>query len=118
MIRETIKAEAAPASCGQHTKGPWTVSIPGGQTALNGRRVTVTARGSMIADLDWNSPAENMANARLIAAAPDLLAALEAIFAECVLVHRFGGESYNQPAATAAEEAARAAIALAKGEGK
>ncbi len=59
-----------------HTPGPWAVSMPGGQTAFNGRRVTVTHNGSMIADPDWNSPKANMANARLIAAAPDLLAAL------------------------------------------
>ena len=60
----------------KHTKGPWAVSMPGGQTTFNGRRVTVTSHGNMVADLDWNSPAENMANARLIAAAPGLLALL------------------------------------------
>lgn len=52
--------------------------MPGGQTTFNGRRVTVTHNGSMIADLDWNSPEENMANARLIAAAPELLTACKA----------------------------------------
>jgi hypothetical protein len=59
--------------------------MPGGQTTFNGRRVTVTANGSMIADLDWNSPTENLANATLIAAAPDLLAALKAIVSKSYL---------------------------------
>ncbi len=62
-----------------HTPGPWDVTMPGGQTAFNGRRITVTANGSIIADLDWNTPAENQANANLIAAAPELLAALQAM---------------------------------------
>ncbi len=53
--------------------------MPGGQTTFNGRRVTVTCNGSMIADFDWNSPQENMANAQLCASAPDLLAQRNAL---------------------------------------
>lgn len=72
-----------------HTSEPWAVSAPDGQTTFNGRRLTVTHNGNMIADLDWNSPRENMANAERIvscvngcqcinpAAVPELVAALE-----------------------------------------
>ncbi len=72
-------------SAPKHTPGPWSVSMPSGQDAFNGRRVTVTHNGSMIADLDWNSPQENMANAALIASAPELaarIAALDELLAE------------------------------------
>lgn len=55
-------------------------------------------------------------NAALIAAAPDLLAALQALFAECAMIHRYGGEANNQREADAAIAAGRAAIAKATGE--
>ncbi len=95
-----------------HTPGPWAVSMPSGQTAFNGRRVTVTANGSMIADLDWNSPMENLANAALIAAAPqlrDALAALQGVAVKCEYFRR--GEPYHHliEQARVALTAARAA---------
>jgi hypothetical protein len=59
--------------------------------------------------------AERDCNARLIAAAPDLLDALEELFAQCAMVNKYGGTAYNQKEATAAIEAGRAAIAKAQG---
>ncbi len=55
------------------------------------------------------------ANARLIAAAPDLLAALVALFENCAMPHKYWGEGCNQKEADAAKEAGRAAIAKATG---
>ena len=51
---------------------------------------------------------------RLSAAAPELLAALEGLFRECVMVHRYGGTACNSKEADAALTAARAAIEKAK----
>jgi hypothetical protein len=54
-------------------------------------------------------------NAHLIAAAPDLLAALESLFDHCAMVHKHWGEGDNAKQADAAQAAARAAIAKVKG---
>jgi hypothetical protein len=58
------------------------------------------------------------ANARLIAAAPELLSALESLFEHCSMVHKRWGDGSNQKEADAAIEAARAAIAKAEGGGQ
>jgi hypothetical protein len=54
-------------------------------------------------------------NARLIAAAPEMLAALEAIFRECALVHKYWGDGSNTREADAAIAAATGAIVKAGG---
>jgi len=63
----------------------------------------------------YPTAAERRANAELIAAAPDLLAALEDLFAQCTMVHRYGGSICNQKKADAAIAAGMAAIREAKG---
>ncbi len=57
----------------QHTPGPWKIGAKLGIYCKN--------LGTMIANCDHttNFPEENLANARLIAAAPDLLAALRQV---------------------------------------
>lgn len=85
---------------GQHTPGPWQVqkeALPNrvGITATNGRFITWTMGGAP------NSESE--ANARLIAAAPDLLEALEVICREFANGHPLIQQG-------------RAAIAKARGE--
>lgn len=84
-----------------HTPGPWEVLAGpewGGFT-VGGQRIVATMR-------EWGFPGEAEANARLIAAAPDLLAALES--AEDVLSETDTHLSTLHKV--------RAAIAKAKGE--
>jgi hypothetical protein len=59
---------------------------------------------------------ELKANARLIAAAPELLEALEALFEHCAMIHSKWGDGDNTREAHEAISAGRAAIAKAKGE--
>jgi len=53
------------------------------------------------------------ADVTLMAAAPRLLEALQALFEHCAMIHKRGGEGCNQKEADAAILAARAAIAKA-----
>lgn len=104
----------------EHTPGPWTIRF-----GLNvmGKDVRYPSQERLVANAGghanniWNEQvtAENEANARLIAAAPDLLEALKEILA--------AGESYVDSADEVkamlrfgrANDAARAAIAKAEG---
>jgi len=67
----------------QHTPGPWAIE----PDAL-GEYSIVTDNGGTIADIYGRNPA----NARLIAAAPDLLAALERLV---TLMHIVGDEPFR-----------------------
>jgi hypothetical protein len=96
-----------------HTPGPWSIFDHHDATRINVRGpneefVADCADGFYSDETDdWVMADESLPNARLIAAAPDLLEALEAILAED-----------NPTLATMNErlEAARAAIRKAKGE--
>ena len=57
----------------EHTPGPWDVDTD----MQNQAHVVSDATGSIITEFDGEGGAVQLANARLIAAAPDLLAALE-----------------------------------------
>ena len=56
----------------QHTPGPWIVMEPGTETGPS--RAVVCARGGMVEIYDAPMTRETVANAALIARAPDLLA--------------------------------------------
>lgn len=93
----------------KHTPGPWDVKdMPhwgkGVRRAIHG-----ATQAPPIAQIcgDPRSAAENDANARLIAAAPDLLAALE------MVAERFPGGTELDPHAKHLQAVARRAIALA-----
>ena len=94
----------------KHTPGPW--FITGSMTKyvearIPGRMIQeVAACGPTAADDGYGE--QQMANARLIAAAPELLEALESVLENCL----------DSDGLAAAYEKARAAIAKAKGEGQ
>jgi len=60
----------------KHTPGPWTVNGAGGTFAKIAR---LTPAGVIVSANRVPQPAEEISNARLIAAAPDLLEALKAL---------------------------------------
>jgi len=111
----------------QHTPGPWEI------TSRQLTMQTVTHKGNDICDV-WNLDADRLidseqmeANARLIAAAPELLDALIAISTNPHInlgdlvynVREAEGEGWDGPAVSAwsdACEQVKAAIAKAKGE--
>lgn len=101
---------------GQHTKGPWrfTDDFIGVWDADARRIANLDSDGSPYIGLD-----ETLANAALIAAAPDLLAALEAVIDDLdsgIQDAQDNGASETWIAAAKKRlRAARAAIAKAKG---
>jgi hypothetical protein len=97
-----------------HTPGPWEVGTPGnGEPGYiycnNSLGSAVAIAYGMPLALTVFSRAEEEANARLIAAAPELLAALKKCAAVCA------GETLSKSAITSALDAARNAIAAAEG---
>lgn len=99
-------------SGGKHTLGPWKVyRSPDGSTiiGIGVNRPDDPDHGAGITDPRfglWGSGTEREANARLIAAAPDLLAALKTL---CAAYEACNGEDHP------AYKQARAAIAKAEG---
>lgn len=100
----------------EHTPGPWEAGRPDMSTIVDGvpskwiyAGDTYVAAASGMASDDWGVV---MANARLIAAAPNLLDALEEIVNNAVLNYEGSMDIYSE-----AVEAARAAIRKAKGGG-
>ena len=103
-----------------YTPGPWEVHgdctkqtfyVHGANAICDIRR----GAGSKHGDSRFSrSPAEDEANARLIAAAPDLLEALEDLLLECGLACQMGG--WNGTTTIRSMERSRAAIAKARGQ--
>lgn len=119
-----------------HTRGPWTVEVlTPKQTESGNAETTITCHadsdgkeGAILATVnrwsydDARAKPESDANARLIAAAPDLLAALKELVAVAPAFRSKAVGSAGSPvradqdAYIAAEDAARAAIAKATGQ--
>jgi hypothetical protein len=91
---------------GQHTPGPWTYHADSGSSCA-----ALIATGSFVCEF-IEPPTE--ANARLIAAAPELLEALKSII--CSVGHDDGDGWYTVSLHEDEVQAARAAIAKATGE--
>lgn len=87
----------------KHTPGPWTAREP------NGPGMGWRVGPAWLGEKPWSD--ETSANARLIAAAPDLLAALEAATAEIRAIY---GD--QPPATNSVVMLIEAAIAKAKGQ--
>jgi hypothetical protein len=106
-----------------HTPGPWTVGNPEGKTfyIMVGGHTEIAnlphCRAMSESSYAIEDNSEREANARLIAAAPYLLVALEGLFEQCSMVHKHWGDGSNAKEADAAIAAARAAIAKATGQG-
>lgn len=96
-----------------HTPGPWKYEKPFG---VNIPVREGEAGGQIIRTWLQAHEGEAEANARLIAAAPDLLAALESLFENCSMIHSQWGEGGNAREADQAITNAKAAIAKARGE--
>jgi hypothetical protein len=126
----------------KHTPGPWKVSDKMMTDELVCRHDTLGAwvyscryiegAGKLLATAQSDEPIgagrkgghpqvesrdEMLANARLIAAAPDLLDALKGLFEHCTMIHRVWGDGSNRKEADAAIAAGKAAIAKAEGRG-
>lgn len=105
-----------------HTKGPWIVYQDSFAVAVQTEnRDPLIKYGNICQFGDCNgllyqSVDETMANARLIAAAPDMLAALQGLFEHCAMVHNRWGDGDNTKEANKAIETARLVIAKATGE--
>ena len=96
----------------EYTKGPWRVGKPG----PNGGHTIGTPEGLMVAMISHSvNYADQVttakANARLIAAAPELLEALQTLVDDCI--HASGSMDYNYGEFDL--KAAEAAILKAKG---
>lgn len=121
--REYLRdAPTATPAAAAHTPGPWRIitQTPYGTPYPIHKIFGKTENGHdrYITEINLISDElaqEEKANARLIAAAPDMLAALEDLFTHCAMVHKHWGDNSNQKEADAAIKAARAAIAKAKG---
>ena len=88
----------------KHTLGPWSVE---------GSALVVSSENRLIAQaLDTNI----RANARLIAAAPQLLAALESLVLDADCDHSTEPDQSHRLVSVSAVEMARAVIAKARGE--
>lgn len=91
-----------------HTPGPWQVMCLHGALKSEASAYAVCGHHRL-------SLTRRAANARLIACAPDLLAAIKGLFEHCVMAHKHWGEGSNQKEADAAIAAGLAAIANAEG---
>lgn len=105
----------------QHTPGPWRTGVPG-RGRFSVYSVSAHGRGICVMSNTVESPSDHElnliadANARLIAAAPGMLAALVGLFEHCAMVHKRWGDNGNQKESDSAIAAARAAIAAATGD--
>jgi hypothetical protein len=110
----------------KHTPGPWKAETLYYNLRISAERIPVVGNGEFfIAEMkcdggSGDNPyaftlAEAQANAQLIAAAPDLLEALEGLYEHCPMFRREWREGEIDEKANAAMKAGLQAIAKAKG---
>lgn len=93
----------------KHTPGPWVIYDDSNDGKTN--RIEIAALGKTVARIYHSVPAEDIPNARLIAAAPEMLAALVDVVA--VLQ-----KHYPKQAASPGSIVERALAAIAKATGE
>lgn len=99
----------------KHTPAPWKLfSAPQVTEILGSDDIPIVSWPGF--DDSRRDMKTHKANACLITAAPELLAALEALFENCTMIHAHWGDGDNTKQADEAIANARAAIARAKGE--
>jgi hypothetical protein len=96
-----------------HTPGPWIVHIADDKAHPYILQDDQRRPSKVIAIVFDDNHTTCPANAALLAAAPDLLAALIALFDNCEMIHKHWGDGNNSKEADAAIAAARRAIAKA-----
>ena len=101
----------------KHTKGPWHFEpeIAYGWDVRGENCWICSVNNSHDNSPGFPRGLEGRANAELIAAVPDLLEALEGLFEQCTMTHKFWGDNDNLKAANNAIKAAKDAIKKATG---
>jgi hypothetical protein len=101
-----------------YTPGPWTVEIEDGES----RTISIPEIGRCLHDSEWAEPEEwerDLANARLIAAAPELLEAVKAMQLACdEWAAEFTQKTREINWAVVNDAYIKASNAIAKAEGK
>lgn len=98
----------------QHTEGPW-ICHSGMVWKADGSPDGIPIARMAREPGNGTLPTERDANARLIAAAPEMLKALEGLFEQCEMVHKHWGENSNTREADRAIKAAQEVIKKARG---
>jgi hypothetical protein len=106
----------------KHTPGPWKVyETSHRQSGPGGEQIFKVAKsgfgGGLIADVScwWVSTAAAMANARIIAAAPDLLEALELVYNDWEALQHFDSGENAQIVKAKVRKIVNTALNKAKG---
>ena len=96
-----------------HTPGPWSSGYSEGRGTLCVRAADTWICGELLAENGTAiSQQEAEANARLIAAAPELLEAVKKLLAVC---ENYAFDKFDRPVGVTEQEFARTAIARAEG---
>lgn len=101
----------------KHTPGPWIAAIDPGITTTNGKCKVFGAKSPFFVVIDGLTDyREELATARLISAAPEMLEALEALLEVLGVLRQSGVNVLAVPQAVEARALAHKAIAKARGE--
>jgi hypothetical protein len=99
--------------------GSWHIQAPTGIAGYRANGEPIPALPTIVAQVVKGhgiSHKEVEVNAHLIAAAPELLEALKALFEHCAMTHKHWGEGCNVKESDAAIAGAHAAVAKAEGK--